>query len=102
MCWAGDKPTLNEIETTARRFVLVRHRDLSGVSGTGIVADGCEFPSGKCVVAWRGKRPSVAVYDSMLAVEDVHAHKGATEIRFIDDWREMTRSAIRGGSSVDG
>lgn len=94
MCWGGDKPTLSECVTTARRFVLVRHTDFGGVSGTGIVADGCEFPNGKVAVAWRGKRPSVAIYDSMLAVEDVHGHKGATEVRFVDDWREMTRTAL--------
>ncbi len=86
MCRAGTKPKLDDALTTARRFVLVRHRDLSGVSGTGIVADGCEFPSGKAVVAWRGTAPSIVVYDSMRAVEAIHGHKGAPEVRFVDDW----------------
>src|SRR3546814_16869061 len=31
----------------SRRFVLRRHHDMSGVSGTGDVADGVEFPDGR-------------------------------------------------------
>lgn len=35
----------------SRRFTLVRHDDVTGVSGTGVVADGVRFPDG--VVALR-------------------------------------------------
>lgn len=85
MCNARSKPSLKEVLTTSRRFVLIRHRDVSGVSGTGVVADGVEFPSGRVALAWRGK-PSLCMYDSVGVVEKVHGHNGATDVVFIDDW----------------
>jgi hypothetical protein len=35
-----------------KRFRLVRDRDVSGVSGTGIVAEGTMFSDGTCVLRW--------------------------------------------------
>lgn len=71
-------------ELRARRFVLDRIEDISGVSGTGIVADGVVFPNGKAVIGWRSESPSVIVYDDMVAVSDVHGHGGATRIVWVD------------------
>ena len=71
-----------------RRFYLYRKEDESGVSGTGVVAVGIEFPSGQCVMEWVTKRTaegSLAVYDTMAGLEEVHGHGGKTEIHFYDD-----------------
>lgn len=61
-------------------FVLERIEDESGVSGTGIVAEGVQFSTGKCVLAWVTQFKSVAVYDSVEDVEMIHGHNGKTVI----------------------
>lgn len=67
-----------------RRFMLKRHHDVSGVSGTGIVADGVVFPDGVTVIRWRGDRQSTVVWPSIEDVEAIHGHNGATSIEWLD------------------
>uniref|UniRef100_A0A6M3LU85 Uncharacterized protein n=1 Tax=viral metagenome TaxID=1070528 RepID=A0A6M3LU85_9ZZZZ len=67
-----------------RRFWLERVFDPSGVSGVGNVAEGIQFSNGKCVIGWLTVTPSVAVYDSMEALIEVHGHAGGTLVRWID------------------
>lgn len=70
-----------------RRFVLLRHEDVTGVSGDGVVAHGCEFPDGTCAVHWNGELPCTQVWPSVSGVEGVkviHGHSGRTVIRWID------------------
>ena len=59
-------------------FALIRDVDASGVSGTGIVAEGVEFSNGKVVLCWVTRYRSVAVYDSMAEMMAVHGHDGST------------------------
>jgi hypothetical protein len=61
-----------------KAFYLHRHVDVSGKSGTGIVAEGVEFDNGKCVLTWLTGISSVAVYDSFADMENVHGHDGKT------------------------
>jgi hypothetical protein len=75
-------------------FRLHRLEDETGLSGTGIVAEGAVFSNGKVVVAWAGEQavPSVAVFDSIEQVEQVHGHGGKTRvewegIRIEVEWR---------------
>lgn len=65
-----------------RNFILNRVEDESGVSGVGVVAEGTQFSNGKCVVAWVTQFQSVAVYDSIEEVENIHGHNGKTVIEF--------------------
>lgn len=44
--------------TAPRTFELVRYRDPSGVSGTGVVAEGCLFTDGSVALRWRGENPA--------------------------------------------
>ena len=69
-----------------RRFVLDRNTDVTGVSGTGIVAEGVEFSDGVCCIHWMGGWPSSVVwYERGLdAVLHVHGHDGRTVVRFLD------------------
>ncbi len=62
------------------RYSLERDEDVSGVSGTGRVADVVEFPNGKVVVAFRSEIPSVIVYDSLDDVRTIHGHDGKTRL----------------------
>lgn len=65
-------------------FQLYRKEDESGVSGTGTVAFGIKFPepNGKVALGWvpHRDRTSVAVYDDLETVEEVHGHGGRTQI----------------------
>jgi hypothetical protein len=61
-------------------FELVRYTDISGVSGTGVVAEGCVFTDGSVALRWHGANPSTDL-DSILAV---HGHCGATVVRWLD------------------
>lgn len=70
-----------------RRSRLVREEDVSGTSGTGVVAYGVEFPepNGSAILGWNTDVNSVAVYDSVDELEDIHGHEGRTHVEFIDD-----------------
>ncbi len=71
---------------SSRRFELHRSQDVSGVSGTGIVADGVEFPDGTASLRWRGTFASFVAYEQGIrAVEAIHGHGGATKIVWLDD-----------------
>lgn len=75
-------PMVNE---SMRRFVLQRDEDVSGVSGTGIVADGVLWPDGTCTVKWRGEYGTEVSHDrGMASIEHIHGHGGKTRIVFID------------------
>lgn len=75
-------------------FWVVRDKDVTGISGTGIVADGCTFPDGTTVVRWRevtgpnydrGVRATTVVFPDLQSVEALHGHNGATRLVFPDD-----------------
>lgn len=68
----------------ARRFRLVRHTDVSGVSGTGVVAEGVQFSDGAVALHWRGQFPTTTVLPNIHAVIGIHGHQGATEIVWDD------------------
>jgi len=68
-----------------RTFRLERAVDISGVSGTGRVADGVLWPDGSATIRWRGERPSTVNWASMAHAEAVHGHGGQTRIVFDDD-----------------
>lgn len=76
-----------------KRFYLERDYDHSGVSGTGIVAEGVEFSDGVVAMRWivsqdsrgAGNPTSVVFHDNGRdSVETIHGHGGATRIVWID------------------
>ncbi len=71
--------------TEPRRFHLQRTTDVTGVSGTGRVADGILWPDGTASVRWTGQRPSIVFWDGGIAdAEHVHGHGGHTAIVWDD------------------
>lgn len=64
-------------------FCLYRHQDVTGASGTGVVAFGTQFHDGTVVLRWMGADPSTVVWPSLEAAEREHGHKGATEVVFL-------------------
>jgi hypothetical protein len=63
-----------------RAFRLMRHEDASGVSGTGVVAEGVIFKSGRCVMTWLTAVASICVYESIEDLEAIHGHEGRTVV----------------------
>lgn len=73
--WPSRKP---------RRFLLIRDEDKTGLSGTGVVAEGIEFTDGSCAMRWLSPVGSTCFYNSIKAVEYIHGHGGATRAVFAD------------------
>jgi hypothetical protein len=69
-----------------RRFVLRRHEDVTGLSGTGDVAEGCVFSDGTAVLRWMTEWPTSVVWHDRGAdaVEYIHGHGGKTEVVWLD------------------
>jgi hypothetical protein len=61
-----------------KTFKLYRKKDISGVSGTGWVAEGVEFSNGRVVISWLGELSSTNVYQSMDDAKTIHGHEGNT------------------------
>lgn len=77
------------------RFEVVRREDSTGVSGTGVVAVGVEFPSGAVVFEWLNhENPHIDTAQNGISVKpgpdgledtiEVHGHGGRTNIRYVD------------------
>lgn len=67
-----------------RRFYLQRTEDVSGISGTGIVAEGVEFTSGMCALTWLSPHRTVEVSESIKTIVELHGHEGRTELVWLD------------------
>lgn len=65
-----------------KTFQLVRTEDVTGVSGTGVVAEGVVFTDGTAAMRWKTGTASTAVYESIDDVQAIHGHDGATKIVF--------------------
>ena len=79
-----------------RRFELVRDEDVSGTSGTGVVAVGVVYPDGAVHMQWRNAENDDLETDSngcafkpapdgLEATKEIHGHDGRTIVRFLDD-----------------
>lgn len=75
-----------------RRFQLVRDVDVTGISGTGVVAEGIEFSDGTTVLRWVKSgtarpevvKPTTVVHDDVASVVALHGHNGATFVEWVD------------------
>jgi hypothetical protein len=68
----------------AKIFVLDRKEDNTGNSGTGIIADGIEFPCGKVVVCWRGPKSSVVIWNNIDEMRDI----SCTPSKIMINWKD--------------
>lgn len=80
-----------------RTFHLVREHDVSGVSGTGVVAEGVEFGDGSAVIRWctENKPRSTVVYDNIDDILSIHGHLGLTQIIYEDNNKVVLRNAAQ-------
>ena len=79
-----NKSTPYSLISQMRRFLLVRTEDISGVSGTGEVAEGTVFTNGLAVVHWLRDPFAMGVYQNLEDVILIHGHEGRTQLQFID------------------
>jgi hypothetical protein len=79
-----------------RLFDLIRSKDVTGISGTGAVAEGVQFSDGTVVLRWldesvspenreRGVRPTTVIHENIESVLALHGHNGATKVVWIDE-----------------
>ena len=64
---------------------MVRDEDQTGISGTGIVAEGVEFSDGTVVIRWQthgDDHHSTVVWDSLEDARAIHGHGGRTWFQF--------------------
>lgn len=67
-----------------RLFRLVRHRDVTGVSGTGVVAEGVQWSDGSACIRWVSAWPSTTHHDKGVgSILAVHGHHGATTVEWL-------------------
>lgn len=75
-------------DSRPRVFVLDRHLDVSGVSGTGHVAEGVVWSDGAVALRWPGENATTTTFETGIdGVKAVHGHNGATEVQFLDEMR---------------
>lgn len=82
------KPTVaqsNPLTTSnPRLFVLQRDEDETGISGTGVVAEGIEFTNGFVAMTWLTAMHSVAVYPNIRQLVAIHGHNGRAKVVYVD------------------
>jgi hypothetical protein len=67
-----------------KNFLLVRHEDVSGVSGTGVVAEGTEFSDKTVALRWKSSRSSLVFWPGGIDdVNAVHGHDGKTRVVWV-------------------
>ena len=64
-------------------FQLIRKEDVSGVSGTGVVAEGVVFYNGKVVLCWKSDKSAQNHYESIDDVIKIHGHDGKTTYKIL-------------------
>lgn len=72
------------LQSDMKRFLLVRSEDVSGTSGTGVVAEGVQFSNGRVSLHWISQYESVEDVANIAVVEQIHGHEGKTRIEWVD------------------
>lgn len=93
-----------------RLFILQRDHDETGISGTGIVAEGFEASDGRCAMFWRplagsGFKGSSAQYEDIHEIRAIHGHQGLTRVVYVDEitnaYRKMLGALRHAAQSTD-
>ena len=85
-----------------RMFRLVREVDETGISGTGVVAEGIEFSDGRVALRWQtGDHNSTVIWDSIESVRAIHGHGGLTQVVFDGEKETVVEVAQRMIAELD-
>lgn len=63
-----------------KTFYLLRHEDLHGHSGLGVVAEGVIFDNGMVAMTWLSEWKTMTTFPNIQTVRKLHSHEGRTEI----------------------
>lgn len=64
-----------------QEFYLLRKKDVSGVSGLGVVARGVVLPSHRAILEWTGgPHETIGIYANIEEIRTIHGHDGATDV----------------------
>lgn len=80
-----------------RRFELHRDEDVSGISGTGTVAEGVAFTNnGPVALRWTSEWPTSVVFHDrgIESLEAIHGHNGRTRIVWLDEEEQAAEQCI--------
>lgn len=80
--------------TQPRVFTLQRDHDITGISGTGPVAHGVQWPDGTVTIRWTGPRPSTVNWNSIDDVIAINGHGGTTRIIWADGQPEQNTPPV--------
>ena len=75
-----------------RDFELIRNVDVTGRSGTGVVAEGVVFSDGLTILRWLREPYALGVYESIDALISVHGHEGNTCVAFRENFLSSSNS----------
>jgi hypothetical protein len=71
-----------------KRGYLERYEDISGVSGTGKVAEIAISSDGRVAIFWPPPLDSIAGYSDIEKVKRIHGHNGKTAVVILDEEAE--------------
>lgn len=78
-----DDTSFNKI---LKPFYMKRNVDESGISGTGIVVEGCIFPSKRIICKWNSEYSSIAIHSELSKFKACHMdfHMGMNDLVIFD------------------
>ncbi|MEU4173270.1 hypothetical protein AB0F46_41330 [Streptomyces sp. NPDC026665] len=91
---------MTEAHPALATFRVYRDRDVSGVSGTGVIAEGVQFSTGWVVTHWLDQPPmnepktDVWYHKGTGPITKVHGHSGATRIVWTQDEDQANRKLV--------
>jgi hypothetical protein len=97
--YAPMQPIRPTPETLPRRGYIVRKRDVTGISGLGVIAEFCVFSDDAVAWRWLGgppqDQPKFEIYDKsgVDPFLQISGHNGNTEIVWIDELEAATEEA---------
>ena len=75
-------------------FILERKEDETGISGTGVIAEGIVWSDGTVAYRWLTNTPTTVIIDNVENVETLHGHDGKTKLvykRFFPDYPRIRK-----------
>lgn len=73
-----------------RAFMMIREQDETGISGTGVVAEGIEYSDKTVAIRWLTPHngSSTVVWNKIEDAIHVHGHNGKTQFVFTEEIRQ--------------
>lgn len=68
-----------------RRFILDRSQDITGISGTGVIAYGIEWlPDGPCDLFWL-RTKTTGQYPSIKSLQSIHCYNDNAKVIWVEN-----------------